>query len=217
MNDLLIDIHVELGNIFDEIILLVKKLKEYYIVDEVFNQVDDVRYYIVKHAYRLHNVETIRCQKLMKNILNSQIKVLSNEYRFSLKVNTSSSFYSIILSGTSSNRYDLMYENGELSGVKLKEANVTYYQFKYFARKMEMFLSNEPSIIIHGHERVSLFCSTSIIVFPILYTVYEARDTVIKSGIDGNLFLEEIVKYVNFRGFIIKLLRRNNAFVMSIN
>lgn len=213
------DIRNKLYSILNDFKILLRKLKQYSIIDNSCIQPYDILYYIVKQTYRLHNLEIIRCQKLNKHIVNLQLKILRYEYRFSCVVNTSSSsFYKIILDGTNSNRYSLVYEDGYLVGVKLKDnSNVTLFQFRYFAKKMEMFLTSEPGIVIHEHERISLFCSTSISVFPILYTVYEARDNVIRSGMKGNEFLEHIIKYVTFRGFIISLLRRNNSFIMNIN
>jgi hypothetical protein len=214
MNDILEDIRIDL----DTIIKCLRDIKRCFIIEKVLEQPYDITYYIVKHAYRLYNLNKIREQRFNKVILNLQINAIGSEYRFKSSISTISSFHSAILNGSNMNRYDLLYENGELAGVKLKEvSNITLYQFMYFAKRMELFLTKEPSILIHEHEKVSLFCSTSISVFPIIYTVYEARDVVIKSGLEKSRFLDEIINYVNMKGFIIKLLRRDNAFIMSIN
>ena len=214
MNDIVEEIRINLNTIIE----CLRDIKRCFIIEKVLDQPYDITYYIVKHAYRSYNLSKIRHQRLNKVVLNLQINAIFSEYRFKSIISNISSFHTVILNGSNTNKYDLLYENGDLIGVKLKNTlNVTLYQFMYFAKKLELFLTKEPSMLIHEHEKVSLFCSTSISVFPIIYTVYEARDVVIKSGLEKSRFLDEIINYVNMKGFIIKLLRRENTFIMSIN
>lgn len=194
------------------------------IIDYIEKQNYDIIYNIVKSFYFNYNIHKIKDQKFNKSILHQQITELSHEYRFKKRINCSITLYGIIVSSYQNGlKYRFFEENNEVVGIRLidKDVKMTIFQFRYFAKKLEMFLTTGPNILLHEHERITLFTMTSLISFPIIYIVYEGRDEIMKRPknlqTENNDFLIELQKYVLSKGFVIDIVRRQNTFVMSIN
>ena len=214
----------DLNNIKNILYNISNSFRNLKIVNYVEKQNNDVIYNIVKSFYFNYNIKKIKQQKFNKAILHQQILELSYEYRFKNKINCSHTLYGIIVSSYHNGlKYRFFEEDNVVVGIRLidKDIKITIFQFRYFAKKLEMFLTTGPSILLHEHERITLFTMTSIISFPIIYIVYEGRDEIMKRPKSlqtvNNDFLIELQKYVLSKGFVIDIERRHNTFVMSIN
>lgn len=198
--------------------------KIYHILD---HHVQDIREYIVNTSSRIYNLQKIKEQKLMKNLVNTQINLFTTEYYFKKKIDTSSKLYGIIINdmanvAVSSKYIFIITEKDTVPiGIKYidKETTITLHQLNFFGKRLEQFLTDEPPMLLYDHERTTLFTTTSLFTFPTIFTVYEARNYIMreKNNLSHPNYLQEIVNYVTKKGYIVTIHRHNNTYTMSLS
>ena len=198
--------------------------KIYHILD---HQLQDIREHVVHTSSRVYNIQKIKEQKLMKNLVNTQINLFTTEYYFKKKIDTSSKLYGIIINDMAniavSSKYVFIIteKNTVPIGIKYidKETTITLHQLNYFGKRLEQFLTDEPPLLLYDHERLTLFTTTSLFTFPTIFTVYEARNHIIKEkhNLSHTDYLKEIVNYVTKKGYFVTIHRHNNTYTMSLS
>lgn len=210
------NIKVELESIYSIIKDLIEEIKNHITVIKFYGQDDDIIYYTIKQYYRISNLNKIRIQKLKKKLLNKEVRTYSDEYIFNKRIDKTLPLFIILLNNDSNSFYFKYDEENEIIGIKYRYGSCTLFQYIYFGKKLEEFLTEKTTILLHEHELKNLFLQTMISSFPIIFSIYEARDKLLKTDIKKEYLLDEIVKQVALKGYFINFTRRNDNYVMQI-
>jgi hypothetical protein len=182
----------------------------------------DISQHIIYKCLKNYNFDKINTQQNNKYINSIEIQTLNNEYYFKEKINFSSPLYLKILEVMNSNFHFVFIlhptNNIPIGIRKNNNMETTLFQFNFFGKKLEKSINNNLSIILHDHEKNALFLNTDYTTFPTIYFVYEARNYILTNliNISNDLYLNEMVKYVRNKGYVVNIHRQNNQFVMGL-
>lgn len=207
-----------------------KPLKNHTHTYKLFKKIDnshcDIRQSIVSNIYKCYNIDKIKSQKLSKSLVHQQIKIFKKEYFFTKSINVNTNLYNVIINDMAQvaamTKYCFIQQKNVPIGIKYIDDNddqLTMHQMQFFGRKLELFLTESPDMMLREQERNTLFMMTSLFTFPTIYTVYEARYNIMKDNksISHEEYLNKIVNYVTSKGYVVNIHRMNNTFVMSMN
>jgi hypothetical protein len=207
----------------------INKFKTEYKIFNIYKFINilnyDLKSLIINNYYNTYYLEKIKNVKNMKLLNNLQIKTFNNQYFFKNKISITNTNYNILLNNINNiiniSKYKFIITNNDTTniiGIKCIDDKITLFQFNYFGKILYKFLINDIKIILNDQEKLQLFTATTINTVPTIYTVYLARNHIIKNiKFDNhNDYLKEIIKYVRFYGYNIVISRQNNRFVMNL-
>ena len=169
-----------------------------------------------------YNFDKINTQQNNKYINAIEIQTLNTEYYFKNTINFSSPLYLKIVEVMNNNFHFVFIlhpiDNIPIGIRKNNNMETTLFQFNFFGKKLEKSINNNLAIILHDHEKNALFLNTNYTTFPTIYFVYEARNHILTNliNISNDRYLDEMVKYVRNKGYVVNIHRQNNQFVMGL-
>lgn len=212
-----------LASILQNINNLKDKLKSYkYIYVLENDMIFDISQHIIYKSLKNYNFDKINNQQNNKYLNTIEIQTLNNEYYFKDTINFSSPLYLKIVEVMNNNFHFVFIlhpiDNRPIGIRKNNNTETTLFQFNFFAKKLEKNINNNTAIILHDHEKNALFLNTNYTTFPTIYFVYEARNHILTNliNISNDRYLDEIVKYVRNKGYVVNIHRQNNQFVMGL-
>ena len=227
-----IKISVKIYNILkllEEISQHFNKFENKYKIINIYKYINilnnDLKYLIINDVFNLYYLEKIKNVKNMKLLNNLQIKTFNNQYFFKNKIHISNLNYNILFNNINNiiniSKYKFIITNNDINniiGIKCIDDNITLFQFNFFGKILYKYLNNDIKIILNDQEKIQLFTATTINTVPTVYTVYLARNHIIKNINFKNHdeYLKEIIKYVRYYGYNIIISRQNNRFVMNL-
>ena len=182
----------------------------------------DISQHIIYKCLKNYNFDKINTQQNNKYMNAIEIQTLSNEYYFKDIINFSSPLYLKIVEVMNNNFHFVFIlhpiDNIPIGIRKNNNMETTLFQFNFFGKKLEKSINNNLSIILHDHEKNALFLNTNYTTFPTIYFVYEARNHILTNliNISNDRYLDEMVKYVRNKGYVVNIHRQNNQFVMGL-
>jgi len=199
------------------------KLKSYKYIYTLENDIIfDISQHIIYKCLKNYNFDKINTQQNNKYMTAIEIQTLSNEYYFKDTINFSSLLYLKIVEVMDNNFHFVFIlhpvDNIPIGIRKNNNMETTLFQFNFFGKKLEKSINNNLAIILHDHEKNALFLNTNYNTFPTIYFVYEARNYILTTliNISNDRYLNEIIKYVRNKGFVVNIHRQNNQFVMEL-
>lgn len=201
------------------------KIKSYKIVTILENDmIFDISQYIIYKLLNNHNYNKINNQLDNKYMNNIELATLNTEYFFKKTFNFNSIVYLKIIEAINNNFHFIFIlhpiDNIPIGIRKNNDLESTLFQFQFFGKKLEDCINNKLKIILNEIEIDSLFLNNNInyATFPTIYFVYEARNYIFSkiANISADKYLEEMVKYVRNKGYVVNIHRQNNQFVMGL-
>tara|TARA_B110000003_G_C16639688_1_gene529712 strand:+ start:2223 stop:2951 length:729 start_codon:yes stop_codon:yes gene_type:complete len=214
-----------LNTIFKNLIKLKYNIRSYKYVYIIENDlILDISDHIIYKLIKNHNFNIINNQQDNKYINLIQIQTLKYEYYFKNNINFHSPLYLKIIDQINiNNNFHFLfilhpYNNTPIGIRKNSDLENTLFQFNFFGKKLEHCINNTLTIVLHNHEKDALFLNTNYTTFPTIYFVYEARNHILTNitNISNDRYLEEMVKYVRNKGYVVNIHRQNNQFVMGL-
>jgi hypothetical protein len=212
-----------LASILQNINNLKDKLKSYkyiYILEN--DMIFDISQHIIYKSLKNYNFDKINSQQNNKYMNVIEIQTLNTEYYFKDTINFSSPLYLKIVEVMNNNFHFVFIlhpiDNIPIGIRKNNDMETTLFQFNFFGKKLEKSINNNLAIILHDHEKNALFLNTNYTTFPTIYFVYEARNHILTNliNISNDRYLDEMVKYVRNKGYVVNIHRQNNQFVMGL-
>lgn len=212
-----------LASILQNINNLKDKLKSYkyiYILEN--DMIFDISQHIIYKSLKNYNFDKINSQQNNKYMNAIEIQTLNTEYYFKDTINFSSPLYLKIVEVMNNNFHFVFIlhpiDNIPIGIRKNNNMETTLFQFNFFGKKLEKSINNNLAIILHDHEKNALFLNTNYTTFPTIYFVYEARNHILTNliNISNDRYLDEMVKYVRNKGYVVNIHRQNNQFVMGL-
>jgi len=212
-----------LASILQNINNLKDKLKSYkyiYILEN--DMIFDISQHIIYKSLKNYNFDKINSQQNNKYMNAIEIQTLNTEYYFKDTINFSSPLYLKIVEVMNNNFHFVFIlhpiDNIPIGIRKNNDMETTLFQFNFFGKKLEKSINNNLAIILHDHEKNALFLNTNYTTFPTIYFVYEARNHILTNliNISNDRYLDEMVKYVRNKGYVVNIHRQNNQFVMGL-
>ncbi len=182
----------------------------------------DISQHIIYKCLKNYNFDKINTQQNNKYMNAIEIQTLNTEYYFKDTINFSSPLYLKIVEVMNNNFHFVFIlhpiDNIPIGIRKNNNMETTLFQFNFFGKKLEKSINNNLFIILHDHEKNALVLNTSYTTFPTIYFVYEARNHILTNlvNISNDRYLDEIVKYVRNKGYVVNIHRQNNQFVMGL-
>ena len=214
---------INLSLISQNINWLKDKLKTYKYIYILENDIIfDISQHIILKCLKNYNFDKINNQQNNKYMNAIEIQTLNNEYYFKDTINFSSPLYLKIVEVMNNNFHFVFIlhpvDNIPIGIRKNNNIETTLFQFNFFGKKLEKSINNSLSIILHDHEKNALFLNTNYNTFPTIYFVYEARNHILTNliNISNDRYLDEMVKYVRNKGYVVNIHRQNNQFVMGL-
>lgn len=199
------------------------KLKSYKYIYILENDIIfDISQHIIYKCLKNYNFDKINTQQNNKYINAIEIQTLNTEYYFKDTINFSSPLYLKIVEVMNNNFHFVFIlhpiDNIPIGIRKNNNIETTLFQFNFFGKKLEKSINNNLAIILHDHEKNALFLNTNYTTFPTIYFVYEARNHILTNliNISNDRYLDEMVKYVRNKGYVVNIHRQNNQFVMGL-
>jgi hypothetical protein len=199
------------------------KLKSYKYIYLLENDIIfDISQHIIYKCLKNYNFDKINTQQNNKYINAIEIQTLNTEYYFKDTINFSSPLYLKIVEVMNNNFHFVFIlhpiDNIPIGIRKNNNIETTLFQFNFFGKKLEKSINNNLAIILHDHEKNALFLNTNYTTFPTIYFVYEARNHILTNliNISNDRYLDEMVKYVRNKGYVVNIHRQNNQFVMGL-
>lgn len=212
-----------LASISQNINCLKDKLKSYKFIYILENDIIfDISQHIIYKCLKNYNFDKINTQQNNKYMNAIEIQTLNTEYYFKDTINFSSTLYLKIVEVMNNNFHFVFIlhpiDNIPIGIRKNNNMETTLFQFNFFGKKLEKSINNNLSIILHDHEKNALFLNTNYTTFPTIYFVYEARNHILTNliNISNDRYLDEMVKYVRNKGYVVNIHRQNNQFVMGL-
>lgn len=212
-----------LASILQNINNLKDKLKSYkYIYVLENDMIFDISQHIIYKSLKNYNFDKINSQQNHKYMNAIEIQTLNTEYYFKDTINFSSPLYLKIVEVMNNNFHFVFIlhpiDNIPIGIRKNNDMETTLFQFNFFGKKLEKSINNNLAIILHDHEKNALFLNTNYTTFPTIYFVYEARNHILTNliNISNDRYLDEMVKYVRNKGYVVNIHRQNNQFVMGL-
>jgi hypothetical protein len=212
-----------LASISQNINNLKDKLKSYkYIYVLENDMIFDISQHIIYKSLKNYNFNKINNQQNHKYMNAIEIQTLNTEYYFKDTINFSSPLYLKIVEVMNNNFHFVFIldpiKNMPIGIRKNNNMETTLFQFNFFGKKLEKSINNNLAIILHDHEKNALFLNTNYTTFPTIYFVYEARNHILTNlvNISNDRYLDEMVKYVRNKGYVVNIHRQNNQFVMGL-
>lgn len=212
-----------LASILQNINHLKDKLKSYKYIYLLENDIIfDISQHIIYKCLKNYNFDKINTQQNNKYINAIEIQTLNTEYYFKDTINFSSPLYLKIVEVMNNNFHFVFIlhpiDNIPIGIRKNNNIETTLFQFNFFGKKLEKSINNNLAIILHDHEKNALFLNTNYTTFPTIYFVYEARNHILTNliNISNDRYLDEMVKYVRNKGYVVNIHRQNNQFVMGL-
>ena len=212
-----------LASILQNINNLKDKLKSYkYIYVLENDMIFDISQHIIYKSLKNYNFDKINSQQNHKYMNAIEIQTLNTEYYFKDTINFSSPLYLKIVEVMNNNFHFVFIldpiKNMPIGIRKNNNMETTLFQFNFFGKKLEKSINNNLAIILHDHEKNALFLNTNYTTFPTIYFVYEARNHILTNlvNISNDRYLDEMVKYVRNKGYVVNIHRQNNQFVMGL-
>lgn len=212
-----------LASILQNINNLKDKLKSYkYIYVLENDMIFDISQHIIYKSLKNYNFNKINNQQNHKYMNAIEIQTLNTEYYFKDTINFSSPLYLKIVEVMNNNFHFVFIldpiKNMPIGIRKNNNMETTLFQFNFFGKKLEKSINNNLAIILHDHEKNALFLNTNYTTFPTIYFVYEARNHILTNlvNISNDRYLDEMVKYVRNKGYVVNIHRQNNQFVMGL-
>lgn len=187
--------------------------------------ISDIQHYIINKTLIDYNINKIKTQKNIKYLNNVEIENLNTEYFFKTSINYQSILYLRIIENISNDFHFIFILdpiNNNPIGIRKNNNsnsnNVTLFQFQFFAKKLEQCINNKLKIMLHEHEKIGLFINTTLVTFPIVFFVYEARNHILSNikNISNDKYAIEMTNYVKKKGYQVNVFRQNNQFIMGI-
>ena len=199
------------------------KLKSYKYIYILENDIIfDISQHIIYKSLKNYNFDKINTQQNNKYMNAIEIQTMNTEYYFKDTINFSSPLYLKIIE-VMNNNFHFVFILHPINNIPIgirKNNNIetTLFQFNFFGKKLEKSINNNLSIILHDHEKNALFLNTNYTTFPTIYFVYEARNHILTNlvNISNDRYLDEMVKYVRNKGYVVNIHRQNNQFVMGL-
>lgn len=212
-----------LASISQNINNLKDKLKSYKYIYILENDIIfDISQHIIYKSLKKYNFDKINNQQNNKYMNAIEIQTLNTEYYFKDTINFSSPLYLKIVEVMNNNFHFVFIlhpiDNIPIGIRKNNNIETTLFQFNFFGKKLEKSINNNLAIILHDHEKNALFLNTNYTTFPTIYFVYEARNHILTNlvNISNERYLDEMVKYVRNKGYVVNIHRQNNQFVMGL-
>lgn len=212
-----------LASISQNINNLKDKLKSYKYIYILENDIIfDISQHIIYKCLKNYNFDKINTQQNNKYMNAIEIQTLNTEYYFKDTINFSSPLYLKIVEVMNNNFHFVFIlhpiDNIPIGIRKNNNMETTLFQFNFFGKKLEKSINNNLAIILHDHEKNALFLNTNYTTFPTIYFVYEARNHILTNliNISNDRYLDEMVKYVRNKGYVVNIHRQNNQFVMGL-
>lgn len=212
-----------LASISQNINNLKDKLKSYKYIYILENDIIfDISQHIIYKCLKNYNFDKINTQQNNKYMNAIEIQTLNTEYYFKDTINFSSPLYLKIVEVMNNNFHFVFIlhpiDNIPIGIRKNNNMETTLFQFNFFGKKLEKSINNNLAIILHDHEKNALFLNTNYTTFPTIYFVYEARNHILTNlvNISNERYLDEMVKYVRNKGYVVNIHRQNNQFVMGL-
>ena len=199
------------------------KLKSYKYIYILENDIIfDISQHIIYKSLKNYNFDKINTQQNNKYMNAIEIQTMNTEYYFKDTINFSSPLYLKIIE-VMNNNFHFVFILHPINNIPIgirKNNNIetTLFQFNFFGKKLEKSINNNLAIILHDHEKNALFLNTNYTTFPTIYFVYEARNHILTNlvNISNDRYLDEMVKYVRNKGYVVNIHRQNNQFVMGL-
>jgi hypothetical protein len=212
-----------LASISQNINCLKDKLKSYKYIYILENDIIfDISQHIIYKSLKNYNFNKINTQQNNKYMNAIEIQTLNTEYYFKDTINFSSPLYLKIVE-VMNNNFHFVFILHPINNIPIgirKNNNIetTLFQFNFFGKKLEKSINNNLAIILHDHEKNDLFLNTNYTTFSTIYFVYEARNHILTNlvNISNERYLDEMVKYVRNKGYVVNIHRQNNQFVMGL-
>lgn len=199
------------------------KLKSYKYIYILENDIIfDISQHIIYKSLKNYNFDKINTQQNNKYMNAIEIQTMNTEYYFKDTINFSSPLYLKIIE-VMNNNFHFVFILHPINNIpigirKNNNMETTLFQFNFFGKKLEKSINNNLAIILHDHEKNALFLNTNYTTFPTIYFVYEARNHILTNlvNISNDRYLDEMVKYVRNKGYVVNIHRQNNQFVMGL-
>jgi hypothetical protein len=199
------------------------KLESYKYIHILENDIIfDISQHIIHKLLKNYNFDKINNQQNNIFINLIEIQTLSYEYYFKNSINLKSPLYLKIIQVMNNNFHFLFIlhpiDNIPIGIRKNNSIETTLFQFNFFGKKLENSINNKLPNLLQDQEKTDLYLNTNYNTFPTIYFVYEARYHILTNltNISNDQYLEEIVKYVRNKGYVVNIHRQNNQFVMGL-
>ena len=216
-------IKINLRQIKDLLDNIKNKIKSiHYIVTLENDTIIDIKEHIIITLLDDYNIGKINNQKNYRYLNNIEIETLNSEYFFKNQIDYQSALYIRILENINNNFHFVFIldpVNNNPVGIRQNSVlNVTLFQFQFFAKKLEECINDKLKIVLHQHEKESLFINANYITFPIIYFVYEARNYILHNvrNVSNDKYALAMTNYVKKKGYEVNVYQQNNQFVMGI-
>lgn len=219
------NIKSNLKSILENFKNLKNKIKSYNVLSIIENYtVPDISEYIIYKLLKDYNFNKINTQQNLKYMNIIEINTLTTDYYFKKALNYNSIIYFKIIE-VINNDFHFIFILDPITSIpigirKNNDSETTLFQFQFFGKKLENCINNKLNIILNIHEIHNLFLNdnTNYATFPTIYFVYEARNHILTklNNVSSENYLNEMVKYVRDKGYIVNIHRHNNQFVMGL-